>query len=155
MNKERFDYIQSIAAIAQQACKGTGLFPSVMIAQGVLESRNGLSTLSKAHHNHFGIKKGIGWTGEVALMPTWEVVNGKKVDIHAPFRKYPSLIEGFKDRVKFLQVNPRYTKYGVFSAKTPQAQCDALLMAGYATDPGYASLLKSIIAKYDLEKFDK
>jgi len=80
-------------------------------------------------------------------LPTEEVRNGKRVVENEPFRVYSSVRDSFRDYAKFLQENPRYTKAGVFSAKTPQAQAEALQRAGYATDPNYASALKSMISR--------
>jgi len=52
-----------------------------------------------------------------------------------------------KDYVRFLQVNPRYGRAGVFTAKTYQEQAEALKAAGYATDPEYASMITSVAGK--------
>ena len=37
---------------------------SITLAQGILESGNGLSTLAKKSNNHFGIKCHSGWKGK-------------------------------------------------------------------------------------------
>lgn len=149
-------FIQKVAAPAQQACKGTGLFPSLMIAQAILESGEGKSGLSASYNNYFGIKAGGGWTGKTVTLPTREVLNGKSVTVQAAFRAYNSLLDGFKDRCKFLRDNPRYAKAGVFTAATPEAQAEAFQKAGYATDPQYAKLLCQIInGSGNLKQYDK
>jgi len=150
----RSEYIGLVYVDVIRACKGTGLFPSLMIAQGILESGNGNSKLARVYNNHFGIKASKGWTGDEDLMPTVEYVNKKPVSVKAPFRSYPTLEKGFRDRVNFLQVNPRYAKAGVFAAKTPAEQARCFQTAGYATDPAYASLLISIMKGSQLEHFD-
>lgn len=141
----RLDFIAHIKDAAISACQGTGLFPSLMIAQAAVESGNGESLLSSRYNNYFGIKAIGGWAGNTITLQTREVVMGKSVMIPAKFRAYNSLEEGFKDRVKFLQENPRYTKAGVFTAQTPEDQALAFQRAGYATDPNYASLLTAVL----------
>ena len=125
-----------------------------MLAQGILESGNGNSSLSRVYNNHFGIKKGVGWTGKVVNLRTREVFDGKSTTITDGFRVYENAKDGFKDRNEFLRRNPRYSKAGVFTAKTPEEQIDALSRAGYATDPDYAKKLKSIINGSNLKQYD-
>lgn len=154
MDQQRVDYIKSIENAAEFVCRGTGLFPSVMIAQGCLESDNGQSVLSAKYHNHFGIKAGSSWTGATALMPTTEYVHEKKTIVKAAFRAYTDIISGFKDRVHLLQNIGTYEKNGVFTAKTPELQCNALLKAGYATDPTYDDKLIQLIHLFNLKQYD-
>ncbi|OFY36258.1 MAG: hypothetical protein A2W91_05580 [Bacteroidetes bacterium GWF2_38_335] len=137
-----------------KAAKGTGLFPSLFMAQAILESGNGQSSLAKIYNNHFGIKATPDWKGKVVRMSTREVFNGNEVYIKDGFRWYEDPADSFKDRVKFLQENSRYKKNGVFTAKSPEEQADALQKAGYATDPNYASTLKMLISKNKLKELD-
>lgn len=125
-----------------------------MIAQACLESNYGQSRLSTLHHNYFGIKASAGWKGNTVIYQTKEYVNNKPITIKQPFRSYQTLIAGFADRVRFLQVNKRYMINGVFSSKTPEDQAKAFLKAGYATDPAYPQKLISIIEKHNLRKYD-
>ena len=152
LNRQQF--IDKFGDVAKRAVKGTGLFPSLTLAQAILESGNGNSTLSKLHNNFFGIKADKSWTGKTALMKTIEYVGGKPITIEAKFRKYDLPESSFLDRALFLKQMKRYTNAGVFTAANPFAQASALQKAGYATDPKYAELLGSIIKKYDLQKFD-
>lgn len=151
----RKQYISKIAPIAMQACKGTGLFPSTMIAQAIIESNNGNSDLAAMYNNHFGIKADRAWRGAVVNMSTREVLAGKDVYIKDGFRAYPTLLEGFLDRNKFLKQNKRYTQAGVFTAKTPEQQADAFQEAKYATDPNYAKIIKGVInGSFKLKQYD-
>lgn len=154
MSEQRKSFIASIAQSCVDATAGTNLFPSVMISQACLEGRDGQSTLAKKHHNHFGIKKSSGWLGAFVLMKTKEFMSGKWISVNAPFRVYSSLLEGFKDRVSFLQRNSRYAKAGVFTAATPEAQVKALVKAGYATDDKYYTLVTGLITGYNLKQYD-
>ena len=152
---ERLDYIKKFSDIVINASIGTGLFPSLFMAQAILESANGKSSLAKNYNNHFGIKASRNWKGKIIDLKTHEVFDGKDVYIKDGFRWYNNAKDSFKDRVKFLKNNPRYTKYGVFSAKTPEQQAEALQRAGYATSENYANTLKWIINKYNLKKLDE
>lgn len=151
---EQSNFIKHICQQAISVCKNTKLFPSLMIAQACLESNYGRSRLSGSHHNYFGIKASAGWKGESVIYSTQEYVHGKLITVKQPFRSYPTLTDGFADRVKFLQVNKRYTINGVFSSPTPEEQAKAFLKAGYATDPAYPQKLISIIQKYNLKQYD-
>lgn len=134
--------------------KGTGIFPEVMISQAIIESQGkvngiyepGQSALAKAANNYFGIKSSSKWNGPTITMQTGEVYNGVPVVISGVFRKYPTPIESFADYLKFLRENPRYEAAGVFKAKTPQEQSKALLKAGYATNPQYATMIDAVAA---------
>lgn len=155
MTLTRQQYIDKYKDSAIKAVKGTTLFPSVLMVQGIVESNNGNSTLSSKYKNHFGIKADSSWKGKTVTLPTKEFLNGQWVTINDKFRVYDNDWEGFRDRVKFLQDNPRYTKAGVFSAKTPEEQIEALKRAGYATDPNYVQILKDVIKRYNLTALDK
>ena len=155
MSIETTNFIKSISAEAIAVCKGTKLFASLMIAQAILESNTGKSKLSSLHHNYFGIKASTAWKGAKVVYTTTEYEKGHPVQIKQAFRSYPTRQAGFADRVKFLQVNPRYTLNGVFAATSSEGQAKAFLKAGYATDPGYPQKLISIMNAYKLQQYDK
>lgn len=153
----RKQFIDKFAPIAVLASKNTGLFPSVFMAQAILESGNGNSSLSKEANNYFGIKADSKWLnsgGAFVTKPTYEYVNGEKVKIDAKFRAYETPLDSFYDRVNFLLTNSRYKNNGVFIAATPEAQAAALQRAGYATDPNYSNLLVTLINQNNLKQFD-
>jgi flagellum-specific peptidoglycan hydrolase FlgJ len=155
----RAQFIERYKDAVKQAAKGTGLFPSLFMAQAILESADskgnpGNSGLAKKGNNFFGIKADKSWKGLFITLPTREVINGKDVIVPADFRKYSTVLDSFKARVKFLQTNARYPKAGVFSAPTPEAQAMALQKAGYATDPKYAEILTNLIKKHNLKTLD-
>lgn len=134
---------------------GTGIFPSVKMAQMLIESANsqgvpgqGITFLQA--NNAFGIKQGIGWTGETKTFSTPK--DGKPVSV---FRVYPTVKDSIADHTKFLQVNSRYANAGVFTAKTPEEQLNAIAKAGYAESPTYASALITIINAYKLKELDE
>jgi len=155
----REEYIKRFTPAVVSSTKGTGLFPSVMMAQAILESSSkygiaGGSMLASLYNNHFGVKADKSWKGKKVNLKTREVFSGKEVVIGDYFRVYDHPEQSFKDRNEFLLKNSNYRKAGVFNTTTPEAQAEALQKAGYATDPKYASLLKAIILKYNLKALD-
>lgn len=147
------NFIQKIGKQAVEA-GSPDLFPSVIIAQAILESNWGNSKLSSRFGNHFGIKADKKWKGPSVEMLTREVIDGKSVVITAPFRVYANPADSIKDRNIFLRSNKRYAKAGVFEAKTPEEQATAFAVGRYATDPNYAKKLIQLIRQYDLKKYD-
>ncbi len=150
------DFIAKYQNSVIEACAGSGIFPSVKMAQACLETGYGNHIF---HNNMFGIKaagaQGPYWNGTAAVGNTTEVINGQSGNYNLAFRVYTTVADSIRDHTYFLQNNARYANHGVFTADTPQAQCDALQAAGYATDPNYASTLKSIIKSYNLERLDQ
>ncbi len=143
----------------REGVKSTGLFPSVMMAQAILESSDkygipGNSVLARKYNNHFGIKADKSWQGKKVNLKTREVLEGGEVIIADYFRVYDDPARSFTDRVRFLQKNKRYAKARVFLSPSPDAQAEALQAAGYATDPQYAAILKRLISKCKLNGLD-
>jgi len=149
----RQEFINNFSSYTIRASMSTNLFPSVFMAQVILESNNGNSILATEYNNYFGIKVSSDWKGDKVILSSGEVVNDKFVKIPGTFRVYKNAYQSFKDRVKFLQANPRYTL--VFEAETAEQQCRELQKAGYATDPNYADKLIDLINSYDLKELDK
>jgi len=155
-------FIQKIAAHAQNCATQYGLYTSVMMAQAILESGWGQSTLSLApNYNLFGIKAGTDWTGDTVSMQTqeWDANAGKYVTIMADFRKYPSFFESFTDNAKKLRLgpgawNPSYYS-GTWIENTKSYQdATAWLQGRYATDVSYASKLNRVITDNNLTQYD-
>ncbi|MEM9886909.1 MAG: glucosaminidase domain-containing protein [Bacteroidota bacterium] len=65
---ERYlDYIEANKDIAMQDMEDSGVFASIKIAQGLLESAAGSSKLARATNNHFGIKARANKIGRLKL----------------------------------------------------------------------------------------
>jgi len=156
----RQEYINTFSSVIKRVVKGTGIFPSVMMAQAILESsdkrgRPFNSTLARFWNNHFGIKADKSWKGKTVNLNTFEVYEGTKAAIFDLFRVYEHPVQSFEDRVAFLKKNKRYETAGVFRSTTPAEQADALKKAGYATHPEYHTILKKIIKRFSLDKLDQ
>jgi len=147
-------FIAQIAPITVQLrVEGSPIFPSVRIAQAGLET----GWKIPAWNNLGGYKVGSGkltpyWRGKIVNKGTWEVYDGKRVDVTAAFRAYDSVEDFFRDQ-DLLFANTRYAR--VRSARTPEEQADMLQACGYATDPQYAGKIVAIINSYELRKYDE
>lgn len=96
------EFIAELARCAQPIAQANDLYASVMMAQAIVESGWGASTLSKApNYNLFGIKGS--YNGQSVYMDTWEYLNGKWLVKKEPFRKYPSYMESFQDNAHVLK----------------------------------------------------
>ncbi|WP_185862326.1 glycoside hydrolase family 73 protein [Blattabacterium cuenoti] len=140
------EYIKKYAVFAIEEMEKFGIPASIKLGQGILESSSGNSSLSKATNNHFGIKCGKNWIGDIYYH-----------DDDLPqecFRKYNTVQESFHDHSKFLQ-QPRYYRLFLLKKNDYQSWATELQKAGYATSFNYADLLINKIEKHFLWKFDE
>lgn len=152
-------FLNKAARQAQRAAKKYGLYPSVMIAQAIVESAWGQSTLATRANNLFGLKADDNWTGQVYTARTREENSkGKSYYITAKFRKYSNFEGSFDDNGKKLRLGVswqplRYQKAWIENAKNPSAATKALT-GTYATDHRYNLTLNERITTYNLTKYD-
>ncbi len=139
-------YIQKWAPTAVREMYRSGVPASITLAQGILESRYGLSSLASEGNNHFGIKCHKDWKGK--SMRYDDDAKGEC------FRVYDSAEESFQDHSDFLRYRDRY-KF-LFDLKTTDYKGWAfgLKKAGYATDPNYPAKLIKYIEDYKLYEYD-
>lgn len=149
MNAKQQAFINNILPGAQEAQNKYGVLTSLTLAQAILESAWGKSSIG---NNIFGIKATSSWRGAKQLVPTTEYVNGKKVSVEAYFRDYGSIEESITDHAKLLTM-PRYK--AVIAAKDYKEACREVQKCGYATDPKYAEKLISLIEANNLNKWDR
>lgn len=154
LTEEKF--IQSIV----DSLKGQKLniLPSVTIAQAILESNWGKSSLAREAKNLFGIKASKDWTGGIYKKQTREQKpTGEIYTITADFRKYGSYLESIKDHDKFFVSTPwrRENYKKVLEAKNYKTQALALRECGYATDLNYGHKLIKLIERLGLQQYDK
>lgn len=147
----RENYIEESAKLAVRVAKRNDLFPSVMIAQSILESDWGRSELSREYNNYFGIKEVK--KGDGIVFETEEYVEGQSGRYMESFKKYSSKSESFNHYGKLLSTAKRYAK--VKTAKDYREAAKYIQEGGYATDPNYAEKIISVIEKYGLNKYDE
>lgn len=140
-------YIDRYSNLAIKEMHRTGIPASITLAQAVLESGNGNSTLARNSKNHFGIKCHSDWKGKTF---TWD--DDKKNEC---FRKYNSVEDSYRDHSDFLKNKSRYAFLFDLKPSDYKAWSKGLKKAGYATNPKYANLLIDIIEDNDLTAYDK
>ena len=141
------EYILTYKDIAMSEMREHGIPASITLAQGLLESAAGNSTLAREAKNHFGIKCHKGWTGK-----TYYMDDDAKDEC---FRKYNNVEESFRDHSEFLTTRGRYSALFDLEITDYKGWAKGLKEAGYATNPKYAQLLIDRIELYDLTKYDK
>lgn len=152
--EDQREFILKLIPVAQENYQKYGIFPSVTIAQAIHESSWGKSELSIQANNLFGVKADSNWNGQTIDMLTKEHIRGTDITVMAKWRKYDSIEDSIRDHGKFLKENSRYEQAGVFKAKDYKEQAFAIRLAGYATDPIYASLICNMIESYALNIYD-
>ncbi|MCY8346647.1 phage tail protein [Bacillus haynesii] len=150
------DFIKAIAPDAQRVYKKYDILASLIIAQACLESGWGTSELAQKGKNLFGIKGT--YNGQYVLMWTTEYdKNENPTRVQAKFRKYPSWTESIQDLanlyVNGTSWNPNQYK-AVAGEKDYKKATAALIKAGYASDPDYATKLNNLIQTYNLTQYD-
>lgn len=139
-------YIAQWAPTAVREMYRSGVPASITLAQGILESRYGLSTLAADGNNHFGIKCHKDWTGKKQYYD--DDAKGEC------FRVYDSADESFRDHSDFLRYRDRYKFLFDFETTDYKSWANGLKKAGYATDPGYPGKLIKYIEDYKLYEYD-
>ncbi|NMC39473.1 MAG: glucosaminidase domain-containing protein, partial [Bacteroidales bacterium] len=139
-------YIQSYKDLAVSEMKRTGVPASITLAQGMLESDYGRSTLARMANNHFGIKCHNDWKGQT--------VRQHDDRRNECFRKYRKVEDSFYDHSDFLRSGSRYSFLFDLDPRNYKAWAHGLKKAGYATNPDYANLLIKKIEENKLYLFD-
>jgi flagellum-specific peptidoglycan hydrolase FlgJ len=137
-------YIKRFTPIAIQEQTKYGIPASITLAQGLLESAAGQSTMAIKDNNHFGIKctnKCLGC----------RCANYSDDDIYDMFRIFETAWESYREHSKIL-LNDRYKS--CFKSKSYKHWAKELQRCGYATSKRYAKNLINIIEKYKLNRFD-
>jgi flagellum-specific peptidoglycan hydrolase FlgJ len=139
------EYIQAYKKIARKEMKRHGVPASITLAQGILESNSGNSTLARKAHNHFGIKCTSDWNGK-----TYYADDDKPNEC---FRRYKYAAASFHDHTEFLK-SKRYASLFDLEHDDYEGWAKGLKKAGYATNPRYPQLLINLIEKHKLYKYD-
>jgi LysM repeat protein len=140
-------YIEKYKDLAISEMKRTGVPASITLAQGMIESDFGRSTLASEGNNHFGIKCHSNWTG-----PTIRHHDDRRNDC---FRKYKRPEDSFYDHSDFLRSGSRYSFLFDIDGTDYKGWAKGLKKAGYATNPDYANMLITKIEENNLYYFDQ
>ncbi len=150
-------FIDSIERYAIDAARAQGVpvVPKAVAAQAALESDWGRSQLAREANNLFGVKAGSSWRGPVLELPTWEVVDGHRMETTARFRRYEDFEAAVQDYVAIIgrldwyrdaREAARYgDPYGFLCGLEGRGG-----EPGWATDPDYARKAPAIMRTYNL-----
>ncbi|HBE42506.1 MAG TPA: hypothetical protein DDW27_15155 [Bacteroidales bacterium] len=140
------EYIQRYKDLAVSEMIRSGVPASITLAQGMVESNYGRSTLARTANNHFGIKCHEDWKG-----PGVRHHDDRKNEC---FRKYSRPEDSFIDHSDFLRNRPRYGFLFTLPVTDYKGWARGLKQAGYATNPDYADMLIRKIEEHNLQYFD-
>ena len=148
-------FISLVGESARTIAAENDLYASVMIAQAILESASGNSTLAQAPNNNlFGIKGT--YHGNSVQLPTREDDGtGATYTIMSDFRQYETVDESLSDYADLLS-----NSMGDFYAGARKSNSDSFvdacdfLVGRYATDIFSSEKLQDLIETYDLTRFD-
>jgi flagellum-specific peptidoglycan hydrolase FlgJ len=144
VESERIEYIKLFAKVAVAEHKRFGIPASISLAQGILESGNGESTLAKKAKNHFGMKCFS------HRCKRGHCINFKDDSHKDFFLKFRTAWESWRAHSKLLVGK----KYKHLIGRDYSSYAAGLQAAGYATSKTYSADLIRIIEECDLGKFD-
>lgn len=147
-------FIDSIATDVVEVSHKYGIYPSVMMAQAIIESAWGESGLTKQANNFFGVKA---ISGQKSIwMPTQEDDGlGNLYWIDAPFAVYDNAYASLEGNALVLY-NNYDLYYGAFRKNTNSFYDATLWLTGrYATDTQYYNTLNNTIEHNNLHLLDE
>ena len=145
MTASRQAYIDQYAEYAMEQMRRYGIPASVTLAQGIIESAEGKSMLSRTANNHFGVK------GEF----NGQYVRADDDKPNEKFKKYDNVGQSYEDHSKVLMAD-RYQKYTRnLSADDYKGWAAGIKAGGYATAKNYVSTIVGVIEGANLQKYDQ
>ncbi|MHA6513711.1 cell wall-binding repeat-containing protein [Tessaracoccus sp. Z1128] len=150
-------FVAKTSAWAQEEERAYGVPASVAMAQAILESGWGESSLTKNAKNWFGIKCSSTLSphqnGCYSVSTTEYDSSGNAYTTTAQFRKYDTDQNSFIDHGYFLSRLTRYAKAFNYT-NNPDRFIVEVHLGGYATDPQYANKIINLMVKYDLYQYN-
>ena len=147
------EFITAVAGYVDKYASAYGiLVRSSVIAQAILESGWGKSTLAAKYHNYFGLKCGTKWKGgSVNLSTKEEYTPGTLTSIRDNFRTYSSMEEGVKGYFEFIQLSRYQNLKGITD---PRKYLETIREDGFATSSDYVKNCMALVEQYELKKYD-
>ena len=145
MTSSRQKYIEQYAGYAMEQMRRYGIPASITLAQGIIESADGRSTLANTANNHFGVKGS--YNGNYVLADD-DKPNEK-------FKKYDNVGQSYEDHSKVLMAQ-RYQQYVKNLSPTDyRGWAVGIKKGGYASANSYVSTVVSVIESANLQKYDQ
>ncbi|NJB86515.1 hypothetical protein GGR26_002283 [Lewinella marina] len=144
---EQLDYVKQYKHIALEQMEQEGIPASITLAQGLLESGVGQSTLALENNNHFGLKC-------FSKNCSKGHCSNHSDDHHKDFfRIFSSPEESYRAHGELLRKD-RYQDLFRLDRTDYRSWARGLSEAGYATDPKYADKLIRMIESLELYRLD-
>ncbi len=154
--KEQDAFLKAIAPIAQKYAAQYGLkYPSVCIAQGILESGWGTTELAKNANNYHGLKYKKAVSGDryyVKPAKEQKADGTYYTDEKTKWCMFDDLDTGVKGYYDFLKSGKHYAP--LWEATSAFDYVEKIKAAGYATSLTYVEKIENLITQYDLTKYD-
>ena len=141
------EFLNKIIPLAVKDSEKTKIPASLTIAQAILESGWGKSSLTQKYNNLFGIK------GKGVKCATFEYIGTKKIDCTGEFKAYPDWESSVADHSSLFLRLSRYKN--LVDCQDYKTACRNVQADGYATAPDYADVLIKIIEQYKLYQYDE
>ena len=141
-------YVDRFAEVAITEMNKYGIPASITLAQGLVETNAGASTLATKHNNHFGIKC---FSKKCKKGHCINFTDNTHKDF---FVRYESAWASYRAHSELLAGKQRYRSLHDLGMDY-KAWAHGLKAAGYATDPSYADKLIRMIEDLELYKYDR
>lgn len=161
------EVIRKVGPLFTADMQKSGILASISLAQFILESGCGKSSLAQKANNVFAMKcnlSGNTWSGSVwdgeskyTKRTSEQRADGKYKKITADFRKYACIEDSIADHSAYLlgAKNGKKLRYkGLKGCTNYKKAAKILKKGGYATSQTYVKKLCDIIKKYKLTKYD-
>jgi flagellum-specific peptidoglycan hydrolase FlgJ len=146
-------YIEEYKFVAIDEMVKSGIPASIIMAQAIVESNAGASSLARESNNHFGIKCKDYWEGSSYYHPDDDKDKEGKL-IPSCFRKYDTVNDSYKDHSDFLMHTDHYKPLFAYDKTDYELWAMGLEICGYASEDGYGEKLIRTIKLYNLHELD-
>src|SRR5699024_4447359 len=158
LNQAQLDFIHKVVPVAVEVAQEYKLYPSIIVAQSILESDWGQSSLAVNANNLFGIKGS--YNGNYHMHETHEDdCSGHQYKIIDKFAKYPSYKESIESNAQLIREGLTWDKNfysGAWVENTSNYQEATQFLTGtYATDIYYNQKVNKVIQDYQLDQLDE
>ena len=146
----RGTFLRALAPGVLQAAHDFQVPPSVTLAQAVLESGWGRSSLASRYHNLFGVKAMRGLP--VVTLDSAEIIDGVRVPMKLRFAVFEDWDHAVVEHGELLS-HKRYDR-----AREHWTEWDTfvgMIAPMYASDPNYARRIGIIVREYGLDRWDE
>jgi len=141
--QKQIAYVQRFSKVATTEMEKYGIPASIKLAQGLLESNAGNSTLAMKNNNHFGIKC---FSKKCSKGHCSNFTDDSHKDF---FRIFTTSWESYRAHSELLQSSRYRNLTGNY-----RDWAYGLVKAGYATDPKYGEKLIDLIETLELHQYD-